>query len=51
MEALQVELAKLRRDANLTQSIQDIDMIIEQLESARESIAAGTQASPCFTSE
>jgi E3 ubiquitin-protein transferase RMND5 len=44
MDALQIELAKLRRDANLTQSIQDVDKIIEQLEMARESIIAGTDA-------
>jgi hypothetical protein len=41
MDVLQVELAKLRRDATLTQSIHDVDKIIEQLENARESIAAG----------
>jgi FtsZ-binding cell division protein ZapB len=44
MDILQVELAKLRRDANLTQSIQDVDKIIEQLEAARESIVAGTES-------
>ncbi|KAF4635026.1 hypothetical protein G7Y89_g3093 [Cudoniella acicularis] len=38
MDALQVDLAKLRRDANLTQSIEDVDKIIEQLEKAREAI-------------
>lgn len=42
MDTLQLELAKLRRDANLTQSIEDIDKIIAQLERARESIVAGT---------
>lgn len=36
-----MELAKLRRDANLSQSIQDVDKIIEQLERARETIVAG----------
>ena len=41
MDGLQVELAKLRRDANLTQSIEDVDKIIEQLERAREAIVAG----------
>lgn len=41
MDALQIELAKLRRDANLTQSIQDVDKIIQQLERARETILAG----------
>jgi FtsZ-binding cell division protein ZapB len=42
MDILQVELAKLRRDANLTQSIEDVQKIIEQLERARELIVAGT---------
>lgn len=41
MDALQLELAKLRRDANLSQSIQDVDNIIAQLENARESIVSG----------
>jgi hypothetical protein len=38
MDVLQIELAKLRRDANLSQSISDVDLIIEQLERARETI-------------
>jgi len=42
MDVLQRELAKLRRDATLSQSINDVDKIIEQLEKARETIAAGT---------
>lgn len=41
MDALQVELAKLRRDANLKKSIDDVDSIIAQLEAARGTIAAG----------
>ena len=41
MDALQLELARLRRDANLKQSIDDVDLIIAQLEGARESIVAG----------
>lgn len=45
MDILQDELAKLHRDANLTQSIQDVDKIIEQLERARASIVAGRRAS------
>lgn len=44
MDALQIELAKLRRDANLSQSIQDVDKIIQQLENARETIASGMAA-------
>jgi hypothetical protein len=46
METLQLELAKLRRDANLTQSIEDVDKIIAQLEKARESIVAGMDSIP-----
>ena len=45
MDVLQVELAKLRKDANLTQSIEDVDKIIEQLERARESIFTGMRSS------
>jgi hypothetical protein len=45
MDVLQVELAKLHRDANLTQSIADVDTIIGQLERARESIVAGKKGS------
>ena len=47
MDVLQVELAKLRRDANLSQSIEDVDKIIEQLESTREAIIAGMKL-PCY---
>jgi hypothetical protein len=43
MDVLQLELAKLHKDGNLNQSIQDVDKIIEQLERARESIVAGMQ--------
>lgn len=45
MDHLQIELAKLRRDANLKQSMDDVDNIIEQLERARETIIAGRR--PC----
>lgn len=41
MDSLQIELAKLRRDANLSKSIEDVDSIIEQLERAREAIVSG----------
>ena len=41
MDVLQVELAKLRRDANLSQSIEDVDKIIDQLEKTREAIKKG----------
>ncbi|KAL2063723.1 hypothetical protein VTL71DRAFT_5528 [Oculimacula yallundae] len=40
MDHLQIELAKLRRDANLKQSMDDVDKIIAQLENARETIVA-----------
>jgi hypothetical protein len=45
MDALQIELAKARRDANFSQSIRDVDSIIEQLEKAREEISAGEKRS------
>lgn len=41
MDALQDELRKLQRDASYTQSITDVEKIIQQLETAREAIAAG----------
>jgi hypothetical protein len=41
MDPLLLELAKLQRDGNLKQSIEDVDKIIEQLEKARETIVAG----------
>ena len=44
MDSLQDELAKLRRDASLSQSIQDVDKIIQQLEKARGTIEAGESA-------
>jgi hypothetical protein len=41
MDVLQIELAKLRKDGNLSQSIQDVDKIIEQLERAKAAIVEG----------
>lgn len=41
MDLLQIELAKLQKDANLKHSIEDVDKLIAQLEAARASIAAG----------
>lgn len=38
MDVLKIDLAKLQRDANLDQSIQDVEKIIDQLERAREQI-------------
>jgi E3 ubiquitin-protein transferase RMND5 len=43
MDPLLLELAKLQRDGNLKQSIEDVDKIIEQLEKARETIVAGKE--------
>jgi hypothetical protein len=41
MDALQLELARLQKDASLSQSIEDVDKVLEQLCNAREAIAAG----------
>jgi len=41
MDALQQEASKLRKGANLQDSIDDVDKIIEQLERTREAIVAG----------
>jgi hypothetical protein len=41
MDPLLLELAKLQKDGNLKQSIEDVDKIIDQLEKARETIVAG----------
>jgi hypothetical protein len=49
MDVLQIELAKLRRDANLSQSISDVDLIIEQLERARETIVESMYHSPAIS--
>jgi hypothetical protein len=46
MDPLLLELAKLQRDGNLKQSIEDVDKIIEQLEKARDTIVAGKEARP-----
>lgn len=43
MDPLLLELAKLQKDGNLKQSVEDVDKIIEQLEKARETIVAGKQ--------
>ncbi|KFX98171.1 hypothetical protein V495_03898 [Pseudogymnoascus sp. VKM F-4514 (FW-929)] len=40
MDALQLELARLQKDASLSQSIEDVDKVLEQLCNAREAIAA-----------
>jgi E3 ubiquitin-protein transferase RMND5 len=41
MDILETELARLQRDATLSQSVEDVDKILEQLCRARDSIAAG----------
>ncbi|RDW87650.1 hypothetical protein BP5796_03344 [Coleophoma crateriformis] len=46
MDVLQTELARLRRDANLTKSIEDVDKIIEQLCEAREKIVIDPKSTP-----
>jgi len=46
MDPLLLELAKLQKDGNLKQSIDDVDKIIEQLERARETIVAGKSPFP-----
>jgi hypothetical protein len=51
MDPLLTELAKLQRDGNLRQSIDDVDKIIEQLEKARETIVAGKDRSGPFEPE
>ncbi|CCU78096.1 unnamed protein product [Blumeria hordei] len=38
MESIETELTKLRKDSNLRKSIEDIDIIIQQLEKARSTI-------------
>jgi hypothetical protein len=51
MDSLQDDLAKLRRDANLSQSIADVDKIIQQLEKARGTIEAGECAHICHETD
>jgi len=41
MDVLETELARLQREATLSQSVEDVDKILEQLFRARDSIAAG----------
>lgn len=41
MDALTTELSRLQRDPALSQSVEDVDKILEQLCKARESIASG----------
>lgn len=41
MDVLEGELAKLQREASLSQGVDDVDKILEQLLAAREAIAAG----------
>jgi hypothetical protein len=47
MDPLLIELAKLQKDGNLKQSINDVDRIIEQLEKTRETIVAGKRPVSC----
>lgn len=41
MDVLETELTRLQREATLSQSVEDVDKILEQLCRARDSIAAG----------
>lgn len=41
MDALETELSRLEKNMTLEKSIKDVDTLIEQLEKARETIAAG----------
>ena len=41
MEALQKELVNLEQGASFRQTVESVDKIIEQLEQARNTIAAG----------
>jgi E3 ubiquitin-protein transferase RMND5 len=41
MNALETELTRLQRDAALSQSVEDVDKILEQLCRARDAITAG----------
>lgn len=41
MDALETELSRLQRDAALSQSVEDVDKILEQLCRARDAITAG----------
>jgi len=51
MDVLQQEASKLQKAANLQDSIDDVDKVIEQLERAREAILAGMDISYCIFSE
>lgn len=44
MDILKNDLAKLQKDANLEQSMRDVDKIIEQLERTREQIVESKEA-------
>lgn len=41
MDALEKDLARLAKEATLSQSVEDVDKILEQLVQAREAIANG----------
>ncbi|KAI9744451.1 MAG: hypothetical protein M1818_001980 [Claussenomyces sp. TS43310] len=46
MDVLELELSRLRRDATLSRSIDDVDKILQQLCKARDSIAAEPNTAP-----
>ena len=41
MDVLETELSRLRQDASLSQSVDDVDSILEQLFQAKDAIASG----------
>ena len=41
MDALEKDLGRLAKDATLSQSVEDVDKILEQLLQARQAIANG----------
>lgn len=48
MDALETELSRLQRDAALSQSVEHVDKILEQLCRARDAITAGEGATSSF---
>jgi hypothetical protein len=51
MDVLETELARLQRDATLSQTVEDVEKILEQLCRARDSIAAGGDTFKLSSSE
>lgn len=51
MDVLESEITKLLKDSNLRKSIKDVEIIIDQLEKARETIVAGRHQANTLGSE